>query len=159
MHYALNTIGGVRKDIDKKTADSILSDMESLINPLNEWLDIIKHDSTVYERLKGLGYLSIKEIKQFGAVGAFAKGGGVPIDARLSDQYAAYGFYDFKPVVESVKGKGGDCYSRAIFRSKECIQSVDLTKTFLDNLPNGDLVTKYDSIPAVSYTHLRAHET
>jgi len=148
VHYSSNTIGGVRKDIDNKTSDRILSDIESLLNPVKEWLDIIKHDSTVYERLKGVGYLSIKEIKQFGAVGAFAKGGGIPIDARFSDQYAAYGFHDFKPVVESVNGKGGDCYSRAIFRSKECLQSIDLTKTFLDNLPDGDLVTKYDSIPA-----------
>lgn len=148
VHYALNTIGGARKDIDKKTADKIQSDMDLLIDPVNEWLDMIKYDSTVYERLKGVGYLSIKEIKQFGAVGSFAKGGGVPIDARLHDQYAAYGDYKFKPVVETSDGRGGDCYSRAIFKFKECLQSIDLVKTFLDNLPGGDLVTKYDSIPA-----------
>lgn len=148
VHYALNTIGGVRKDIDKKASDMILSDIELLINPLNEWLDVIRSDSTVSERLKGVGYLTIKEIKQFGAAGAFAKGGGVAIDARLHDQYAAYGTYNFKPVVESVNGKGGDCYSRSIFKFKECLQSVDLIKTFLDDLPGGDLLTKYDSIPA-----------
>ena len=61
--------------------------------------------------------------------------------------YAAYGDLGFEPVVE----KAGDCYARCAVRVRELFSSVEIIRTAIERIPDGETEVKVKGNPEGEY--------
>jgi Ni,Fe-hydrogenase III large subunit len=139
-------VGGVRRDIESRKLDEMVTGLEGLEHEIREMNNVFFHDSSVLHRTKGVGIVPEKEAFEFGAVGPTGRGSGIAQDARMLG-YAAYDRINFKPVVET----GGDCYARCVVRGKELHTSIDIIKQAVDKIPDGPIEVKVTGSPDGEY--------
>jgi len=138
VHYAVNTVGGVRRDITPRVADKILATMKE-IRPLAQYcVDILDENGPVGKKVAGLGVMSYDDAIKLGAVGPTLRGSGVKSDVRADDPYAAYGELSFDVVVE----KDGDVRARAMVRARENLESISMVEQAVGALPSGPIVAE-----------------
>ncbi|MCD6264087.1 nickel-dependent hydrogenase large subunit [Candidatus Bathyarchaeota archaeon] len=138
IHYLINTVGGVRRDITPKKAERIrdvLKDMKDLSNYL---LMLLNNDGVFVEKTEGVGVLSRSIALDVGAVGPTLRGSGVKSDIRRDDSYAAYGEIDFEITTEDE----GDVLARTRVRARETLESIRIIEQSLQNLPEGEISVK-----------------
>ncbi|RLE53182.1 MAG: NADH-quinone oxidoreductase subunit D [Candidatus Methanomethylicota archaeon] len=138
-------VGGVRRDIKGTLADEMEQSMIKLREKVKKLEPVILKDPSFKARAVGKGYLSKDLAIKLGAVGPTARGSGVEKDVRMTG-YEAYGELGFDPVVE----KDGDCYARALVRSYEVLQSIDLilkALKVLKSMPDGPIKVKPERWP------------
>lgn len=127
-------IGGVRRDIDNQMKAHIKTEIAKVKKALDELLPVLLGDYTLKARTVGVGVLTQQQAISLGAVGPTARASGVKQDMRLL-KYAAYGDIGFEPILETA----GDSYARALVRTKETYQSIDMMIKALDMTPEGEL--------------------
>ena len=138
VHYAVNTVGGVRRDITPKIAEKIMSTMNE-IKPLTQYcIDMLDENGPVGKKVAGIGVMSYDEAIKLGAVGPTLRGSGVKSDVRADDPYAAYGELSFEVVVE----KDGDVRARSMVRAKENMESISMIEQAVDALPSGPIIAE-----------------
>ena len=135
VNYGINTIGGVRRDIDPSECDEIRKMLDFIEEEAKYYIELALHESTLAARLGGIGKLSHEDALRLGAVGPVARASAVPDDIRAIDMYAAYA--DFP--MEVITDDHCDVFGRAVVRVKEIIESIKLIRFGLDNLPDGEL--------------------
>lgn len=135
-------IGGVRRDIENKKLDEMVTGLKDLGSDIRELNKVFFNDSSVRHRTKGIGIILEKEAYELGAVGPTGRGSGIAEDARMLG-YAAYDKIDFRPVVE----KSGDCYARCVVRGKELLTSIDIITKAVDKIPDGPVEVKITGTP------------
>ena len=90
-------------------------------------------DTSVRNRLCGTGVLSREDIIDLSAVGPVARGSGVNNDVRSANPM--YRDLGFSPVLYD----DGDCWSRCMVRVDEIMQSLDMIRNAVRDLPDGDV--------------------
>jgi NADH-quinone oxidoreductase subunit D len=138
VHYAMNTIGGVRRDIDTTQKQKILSDLEILRKRTAYYTNIGTTEPTFVARIANVGRLSKQQALDLCAVGPVARASGVTADVRKDDPYAVYGEIPF----EVVTADTCDVLGRAVVRVLELVQSYNMIEYLLKNLPDGDITVK-----------------
>jgi len=132
----VNTIGGVRRDLD----DRIIARMRSAVKELRRALKLLieaVHDKTLESRLEGVGVLEHGEAVELCAVGPVARASGVDFDVRRDDPYAAYS--QLRGKFSVIVRRGGDALSRTEVRILEVLESTELVEAILDELPQGEV--------------------
>ena len=146
VNYAMNTVGGARRDISdeqRKLVIKALDDLEVKMQPLVHFLTT---DKTVAMRTQGVGVMTTEDAIRIGAVGPHARASGVDIDVRRDQPYTSYGDFEFDiPVVDSC-----DVYARVVVRVLETLESMRIVRQALDMLPEGkiNLGNKIPKVPA-----------
>ena len=144
VHYAINTIGGVRRDINEENKKFVLEKLDVIDKSVDYLISVLVKDPIVHKRTVGIGVLSHKEAVARGAVGPTARASNVPEDVRTHDPYMAYEELDFEvPVL-----KDGDVFARVVVRMLELKESIKMTRQALKEMPEGPIIEKYASIPA-----------
>ena len=140
-------IGGVSTDITPEQASKIITIVDSIEGEVRRTCDVFRKDSSVRNRLKGVGVISKSEMSELCGVGPTARGSGVDNDMRTLDPiYKSLGF-------EPVLYDDGDCYARCMVRMDELMQSMDMIRNGLRNLPGGEWrVPVKGNPPAGEYT-------
>ncbi|MHC1714978.1 MAG: nickel-dependent hydrogenase large subunit [Acidaminococcaceae bacterium] len=144
MNISVNTIGGVRYNIDDEQAKYILKTVNDLKKPLVDLAKMIKSSASIRRRCEGVGVLTKEQAIKYGVIGPVARGSGVPYDVRVDNPYAAYDKIKVNPVVE----QNGDVYSRLLVRIGEVFESIRIVEELLRTLPDGP--TEYPYIPDIS---------
>jgi Ni,Fe-hydrogenase III large subunit len=139
-------VGGVRRDIAPEKLDEMLRGLKGLERELRDLLNVFLYDSSIKNRLVGVGKLSSEDAYILGAVGPVARGSGIDIDIR-STGYAAYGKINFKPVVEH----DGDCYARCAVRARELFTSIVIIDQCIRKIPDGPVDMKVTGAPDGEY--------
>lgn len=135
VNYGINTIGGVRRDIDDGMIQDI-NEMTVLIKEqLKYYLDLASSEATLVARLSGVGGLSREDCLKYGAVGPVARAAGISDDIRVTEPYAAYGDINFKVITDT----RADVYGRTVVRILEMLESVEIIRFCVANLPDGDI--------------------
>ncbi|MDI6819715.1 MAG: nickel-dependent hydrogenase large subunit [Candidatus Hodarchaeaceae archaeon] len=132
VHYAINAIGGVRRDVTQAAVgqvEKVLNELEALSE--NTLLALEKNAP----KLSGLGPLSREKALNFGAVGPVLRASGVKSDIRRDDPYAAYDEVDFEVITEN----GCDVLARALVRAMETYESMKIIRQLLSGLPLGEI--------------------
>jgi Ni,Fe-hydrogenase III large subunit len=75
-------VGGVRRDIAPEKLDEMLRGLKGLERELRDLLNVFLYDSSIKNRLVGVGKLSSEDAYILGAVGPVARGSGIDIDIR-----------------------------------------------------------------------------
>ncbi|MEW5722974.1 MAG: nickel-dependent hydrogenase large subunit [Thermodesulfobacteriota bacterium] len=135
-------VGGVRKDVSPEHLARSVETLDGLKDRFDGLMPVFLDDYTVKTRLVGVGVISGKQAYELGAVGAVAKGAGLPLDLRTTG-YGAYGEMDFAPVTEPE----GDCHARVRVRVRELYQSLDLIRQVVGRIPDTPINLKVKGAP------------
>lgn len=144
-HYAMFRFGGVRRNIEEEDMPAL----RNLLQGLKVKVDMLTHavldDPVLGARLKGVGILTKKHIKDFGAVGPVARASGVDMDIRRDDPYAAYPMVNWKVITT----ENGDVFDKAVVRLLEMFESIKIIEQCLDAIEGkgGDICTEVREIP------------
>jgi NADH-quinone oxidoreductase subunit D len=141
VHFVMNVVGGVRRDINLLKAGEVEYALKKLDERLDYYLRIFKNDASVKNRTKNVGYLSKQKAKELSPVGPTVRASGIDYDVRETG-YLAYKYLNFRPVV----GHGGDVLERCVVRLKECKQSIELILKAFDKMPEGEIAIKLPHI-------------
>ena len=135
--FSICKVGGMNKDIDNETLKKIVTTLRGIEKEIKQYTDVFLEDTSVKNRLCGVGVLSKQDAIDLCAVGPVARASGVEQDIRL----AGTGMYQelgFEPVIE----EAGDCYARCKVRIREVFQSIDLIEKAVEKIPDGEVDAK-----------------
>ncbi len=138
VHYAINTLGGVRRDLDEGQKAKILEGMVVLRKRSEYYFHIGANEPSFVGRIAGVGLLSKEKAVALCAVGPTARASGWARDVRKEDPYAVYDELDF----EVATADSCDVLGRVVVRVKELLESYKLCEQMVRNLPAGDIVVK-----------------
>ena len=138
VNYAINTIGGVHRDVSEEQKAQVLKTMGELEERTKYYIEVASTESTLIARLSGVGSLSRVDVLSLGAVGPTARASGVARDARKDDPYSAYPELDFKVVTD----EHCDVYGRTLVRMGELMQSYSIIRQVIRQMPAGDIAVK-----------------
>lgn len=138
VNYGINTIGGVRRDIDENNIADIRKMCDVVEEQTKYYAQLALTDTTLAARLGGVGKLSHDDCIKYGAVGPTSRAAGVPDDIRKTDPYCLYEEMPF----EVITTETADVFGRTVVRVLEMLESCKIIRFVLDNLPDGELVVK-----------------
>jgi NADH-quinone oxidoreductase subunit D len=145
VNYGINTLGGVRRDLDAETIKKVLDILTPLTDRTEFYIKVATGEPTFMGRLSGVGKLPKEVAQKLGAMGPTARGSGIDRDVRRDDPYAAYDRIPFKVITDD----HGDVLGRTIVRVFELLESYKMIKFLLENLPDTPIVEKVPrKIPA-----------
>ncbi|MGZ4919323.1 MAG: hydrogenase large subunit [Halobacteriota archaeon] len=138
--HAMNTIGGVRKDVPNETASKILASLRDVRQKAHHLEGILLENPIIRDRTVSIGTLDPQAARTLGALGPTIRGSGCRIDVRLNDPYLAYNDVDWHIVTND----GCDAYARMVVRIEEMFVSLDICEQALTHLPDvsGELAAK-----------------
>ncbi|MBM3137027.1 MAG: hypothetical protein FJZ98_02445 [Chloroflexi bacterium] len=138
VSHAINMIGGVRKDLEPEHIESMRMKLPELLDRVRELIEVLEHDRTFQARTRGIGYLSLEDVKRFCVVGPVARASGLDMDIRRDQPYARYSGVSFDvPIMRE-----GDIWARALIRLYETIQSINICNQILEKLPSGEISSR-----------------
>lgn len=137
VHFAMNVIGGARRDVNLEQTKKIEGDLEKLEERFRYYIGIFRNDASVRNRIKHVGHLSKKKAKELNPVGPNVRASGIDFDVRETG-YFAYSDLKFK----AVTGEGGDVLERCLVRLRECSESVRMIHEALLTLPKSEIALK-----------------
>jgi NADH-quinone oxidoreductase subunit D len=138
VHYAINTLGGVRRDIDELQKKKILDSLDLLRKRSEYYLDIGANEPSFVARIAGVGYLSKEDGISLCATGPTARASDIPSDVRKDDPYGMYAEVPFEVCTATTC----DVLGRVVVRVKEVLQSFNIVEYLLKNLPDGPVAAR-----------------
>ena len=145
VNYGINMLGGVRRDVTPEQGKDILKAMDILEERTKYYIDIATKETTLIQRLSGVGLLSHKDAVNLGAVGPTARASGVDRDVRRDDPYAAYADLKFKVITDN----HNDVYGRTLVRMGELLECYSIIRQVVKSMPEGPITVKVPKkIPA-----------
>ncbi len=132
--YSWNIVGGVRMDIEDVHLKKILSNLDQVETEVYRYRKMFKSGPLLGLRSKDIGKMSKEDAIDSRAVGPIARGSGVKFDWRL--KHSTYmDYFDF----ESIYRDEGDNYARLMNRFDETLQSIEIIRRAVDELPKGPI--------------------
>jgi ech hydrogenase subunit E len=138
VNYSANVLGGVKFDIKPEQAKRILPGLTYLEERSRHYLDVVTSDAGFLQRTRGVGVMTRRQAEVLGTVGPTARASNVERDIRVEAPYAAYDAFPVRPTL----APEGDLEARFVVRIKELFECYRLIREVLDNLPEGELVTR-----------------
>ena len=138
VNYGMNTIGGVRRDVTAEQKEKILQGMDILEERTRYYIQIATQETTLIQRLSGVGLLNHEDALRLGAVGPTARASTVDRDLRRDDPYAAYREVSFKVITDN----HNDVYGRTLVRVGELMECYGIIRQLLKQMPDGPITVK-----------------
>jgi membrane-bound hydrogenase subunit alpha len=138
VNYSINAFGGVRRDITPEQKEDILRRIDALEERTKYYVSVATEETTLVNRLRGVGVLSPQDALRLGAVGPTARASGIGRDIRHDDPYLAYGEIPFKVITADCN----DVYGRTLVRVGELMESYKMIRFAMEHLPEGPIAVK-----------------
>ncbi|MCX6664914.1 MAG: nickel-dependent hydrogenase large subunit [Euryarchaeota archaeon] len=138
VNYAMNTIGGVRRDISEDQKKKILETMIYLEKRAAYYKEVAVNEKTILARCQGVGILKPEIALKLSAVGPTARASGVDVDIRRDDPHAAYADTPFQVITTDTC----DVFGRFVVRVLELFESINIIRHLMNNLPTGEIKAK-----------------
>lgn len=146
VNYAMNIVGGVRRDFSPEQIGAALKCMDELEERMKRMEGFLTSDKTLAMRTKKVGVLTREDALRTGAEGPHARASGVAMDVRIDSPYSSYEDFDF----QCRTWDSGDVYARVVVRVLEIFDSISIIRQALKNLPDGvlNLGNRIPKVPA-----------
>jgi NADH-quinone oxidoreductase subunit D len=138
VNYAINTIGGVRRDMTPEIKERAYKGLDAMEERLKYYTDVVLKEKSIAARVAGVGAITKEQAIELSAVGPNARCCGVPIDVRKDDPYAAYADIPFNVITHD----SCDTLGQVIVRVLETFESFKMCRYMLDNMPSGEIRAK-----------------
>jgi NADH-quinone oxidoreductase subunit D len=100
---------------------------------VDEYEELLDKNPIWLRRTKGVGFVPLQDLLDWGVTGPMIRGAGVPWDIRKDEPYSGYETYDFRvPTLTE-----NDVWSRYRVRMEEMRQSAKIVKQALEGMPDG----------------------
>ena len=136
--FGVNTIGGVKCDIDEKNKKLIIEKIDEVSHDFDRVTAFLKSKASFMDRLKDTGTISKKIARDLGIVGIAARCAGINVDTRYDHPYAGYLIHNGRTPQQimqeqiEMEKRTGDALARFDLRIKEVKDSTDIVKNSLD---------------------------
>ncbi|MEM4446185.1 MAG: NADH dehydrogenase subunit [Nitrososphaerota archaeon] len=131
VNYAMNIIGGVRRDITPELADKIRKGLDYLEERTKYYEKLCLEETTIRKRTEDVGILDPVTGVKLGAVGPTIRAAGVERDVRKDDPHLKYDEAEFNVVTWD----SCDSFGRAVVRVLETLESIKIIRWCLDHMP------------------------
>ncbi len=134
--------GGVMQDIHPNFQKRVKDFIQLYKSKIHEYDEMLTGNIIFQNRMKNVGCLSAEDAISYGCTGPTARGSGVSCDIRKYYPYEVYDKVEFDEVLET----GGDSFARYMVRVREMQQSIRIIEQLIDNIPEGDFLTKTKAV-------------
>lgn len=135
FHPSYTRVGGLLHDVDDVFVQKVRDFVKGFPKVYADLVRLLNRNRIFIDRLRGIGVLTKEEAINGSATGPIARASGVVMDLRKDRPYLAYRDFDFKIIC----AKEGDCYARYLVRMEEMLQSLEIVKQAIENLPPGPI--------------------
>lgn len=134
--------GGVMQDIHPNFQNRVKAFIQLYKKKIDEYDEMVTGNIIFQNRMKNVGVLSREDAISYGCTGPTARGSGLSCDIRKLYPYEVYNQVEFDEIVETA----GDSFSRYMVRIREMQQSIRIIEQLIDNIPEGDFLTKTKAV-------------
>src|SRR5687768_15640050 len=134
--------GGVMQDIHPNFQRRVKEFIQLYKSKIHEYDEMVTGNIIFQNRMKNVGVLSAEDAISYGCTGPTARGSGVSCDIRKIYPYEVYNKVEFDEVLET----SGDSFARYMVRIREMNQSIRIIEQLIDNIPDGDFLTKTKAV-------------
>ncbi|MCB2171174.1 nickel-dependent hydrogenase large subunit [archaeon] len=145
-NYAMPTIGGVRRDLNKDNFPRWHKLVDTIYERTEYYIKIASTEQTILDRAIGVGYLGKSDMIKLSGAGPNARCSGVPCDIRKTTPYLVYDQLDFEHIVVD----NGDVLGQVLVRALEVLESCKILKQVMDTIPEGEIKTKFGPLNKVA---------
>jgi len=138
VNYAMNAIGGVRRDVSDEHRKKVLEGMDYLEKRAGYYKEVAINEKTILARAENVGVLKPKDALRLTAVGPTARASGINVDIRRDDPYASYLDTPFDVITTNTN----DVLGRVIVRVLEVFESIKIIRYLMEHLPAGEILKK-----------------
>ena len=138
VNYAMNAIGGVRRDVSDEHRKKVLEGMDYLEKRAGYYKEVAINEKTILARAENVGVLKPKDALRLTAVGPTARASGINVDIRRDDPYASYLDTPFDVITTNTN----DVLGRVVVRVLEVFESIKIIRYLIEHLPVGDILKK-----------------
>jgi membrane-bound hydrogenase subunit alpha len=138
VNYAMNAIGGVRRDVSDDQRKKVLEAMDHLEKRTAYYKEVAINEKTILARAQNVGILKPKVALKYCAVGPTARASGLTMDIRKDDPYGSYAEIPFDVITTDTC----DVLGRVVVRVLEIFESIKIVRYLMEHLPAGELVVK-----------------
>ena len=127
-------IGGLREDLPRGFHEAVTAFLDRFPAKLDEYESLLTANEIFMKRTRGVGRLSIEDVKAYSLAGPIGRASGWDYDVRKAFPYGGYETFEFDvPVCTQ-----GDAYDRYLVRVEEMRQSVRICRQALERItPTG----------------------
>ena len=143
FHPSYCRVGGLMNDIADDVVEQIRNFVKTFPKAHADVCRLLNKNKIFVDRTKGVGVLTKEDAISTSSSGPVARASGVVRDLRKDEPYLAYP--DLQNSFKVVCATGGDCYSRYLVRMEEIIESVNIIKAAVENIPSGPVNVATDT--------------
>ncbi len=157
LTYNYLRFGGVSRDIDAATIDTILRWLDHFEIMIDEFNRLITTNEIFMKRLVNVATISREHAIAFALAGPNLRASGVDFDIRRDEPYSIYPQFDFDVVVgRGFEGVVGDSFDRFYCRILEMRESVKILRQACASIPAGETLIKTRALkPAANEIYTR----
>jgi NADH-quinone oxidoreductase subunit D len=137
FHPSYCRVGGLMNDISDDVVGLIRDFVRTFPRAHADVVRLLNRNRIFVDRTKGIGVLTREDAIDTSCSGPVARASGVVRDLRKDEPYLAYP--DLQAAFKVVCTTGGDCYSRYLIRMEEMIESLNIIRAAVENIPVGPL--------------------
>jgi len=141
--YGVNTVGGIRFDLDRDRIAKTLNYLKVIKEEFTEFLKILLSVPQIKSRASGTGVLPRSDARALSVVGPVARASGLYRDVRKDYPYLAYSEVSFRVPLYTE----GDNLARILVRVDEVFESIEIVRQLLDKIPEGPVRAESREIP------------
>ncbi len=135
FHPAYSRVGGLMNDITDTVIEQVRDFVKTFPQAHADVVRLLNRNKIFLDRTRGVGVLSKEDAINTSCSGPVARASGVVRDLRKDEPYLAYP--ELQGSFKVVCATGGDCLARYLVRMEEMIESVNIIKAAVENLPTG----------------------
>jgi NADH-quinone oxidoreductase subunit D len=143
--YAINTIGGVRRNISDELSRKTEKVLDILEERVKYYKKVASEEPTLISRVEGIGILKPSDAVKLSAVGPTLRASGIKFDVRADDPHAAYDEVPFNVITYD----SCDVLARILVRIDEVLESINIIRYCLKHMPNGPIRIRLPRAPPV----------
>jgi len=142
--FGVNRLGGVKVDLTPEKSRLVKGTIDDVLEDFNRVVKLLKHDSSVADRLRGTGAISEVTAAGLGLVGVAARASGLDVDTRRDHPYGAYRYITVGPRLDTARDatehevematRRGDVMARFETRVEEVVNSARIIGDVLGDL-------------------------
>jgi NADH-quinone oxidoreductase subunit D len=125
--------GGLALEPPRGWEKAVRKFIDAFPEKVDEYEELLDKNPIWLRRTKGVGFVPLQDLIDWGVTGPMIRGAGLPWDIRKDEPYSGYEKYDFRvPTLTE-----NDVWSRYRVRMEEMRQSAKIVKQALDGMPDG----------------------
>jgi NADH-quinone oxidoreductase subunit D len=133
FHPSYLRVGGLMNDVTEDFVAKVREFVRTFPKAHSDVVRLLNRNRIFLDRTRGIGVLPKEEAINRSCSGPVARGSGVVRDLRKDEPYLAYKDFDFKVICST----GGDCLARYLVRMDEMLESYNIIKQAVENIPAG----------------------